>query len=228
MSNLIAALRRCAAGARRSKKHRMRCSRSACSATASRSIRPAIRCTLPATAKSSPSRRRSTQSRSGRTTARRFCCTSASIRLRCGGEGFRCAGRSRARGCAAGDPLLRFDLDLLARAREESDHARSSSPTAIALRSCSAQRDRSVEVGDALIELQPVERLDSRSADRGAAGVTETLTVLHEHGIHARPAALIANFAKGVGRGDHDRRAWPHRQREKRSRVDVAGRSAWR
>jgi phosphocarrier protein FPr/phosphocarrier protein len=111
------------------------------------------------------------------------------------GEGFHALVEAGAK-VRAGDPLLRFDLDFLARRAK-------SLITPIVITNgdrfaiVQTQCNRSVEVGEALIELQPIAAAGQSTATAGAAESTETLTVLHEHGVHARPAALIANFAKG-------------------------------
>src|SRR5690606_16194403 len=54
-----------------------------------------------------------------------------------------------------------------------------------------------VDVGDALFKIVSAESHAAAAASNGA-GQEETLSfaVPLEHGIHARPAALIANFAK--------------------------------
>ena len=111
------------------------------------------------------------------------------------GEGFHALVEAGAK-VRTGDPLLRFDLDFLARRAK-------SLITPIVVTNgdrfsiVRAQRDRSVDVGDALMELRAIATAGQSAATAGAAESTETLTVLHEHGVHARPAALIANFAKG-------------------------------
>lgn len=112
------------------------------------------------------------------------------------GEGFEALASAGAK-VARGQPLLRFDLDLLAR------RARSvitpmvvtnGERYAIERRQC----DRIVEVGDALFELS----LIAGAADVGhyadIGAVSETVTVTHAHGLHARPAALIAHAAKNA------------------------------
>lgn len=93
-----------------------------------------------------------------------------------------------------GQPLLRFDLDALARSAK-------SLITPILV----TNGDRfsvsvpcvgvSVDVGEALFDIVSI--ADSATAP-AASGQQQTLSfaVPLEHGIHARPAALIANFAK--------------------------------
>lgn len=113
------------------------------------------------------------------------------------GEGFdlHVAQGDKVRG---GDKLLSFDLSLLARRAK-------SLMTPIIITNgdqyCVTRSvtDREVQVGDVLLELQAM----ARSADRSVTGpaateISERVVVEHEHGIHARPAALIANYAKGL------------------------------
>ena len=78
----------------------------------------------------------------------------------------------------------------------------------------------SVDVGDPLLELQPATgEAKARRDEAASQEVAERVTIAHDHGIHARPAALIANFAKTVGGGDRDRRARPQaRTRRAQSR----------
>jgi multiphosphoryl transfer protein len=113
-----------------------------------------------------------------------------------GGAGFRALVAPGAQ-VRAGDPLLSFDLDAIARAK--------SLITPIVITNgehfsvVSAEVDRAVEVGDPVLEVRSI-GADAAGPATPAAGreVTERLIVPNEHGIHARPAALIANFAKGL------------------------------
>ena len=95
----------------------------------------------------------------------------------------------------AGDALLSFDLDFLAR------RAKSVlTPVIVTADSaCEIRRrslDRAVEVGEWLMEIVP--RTPAAAATAGASGeraagsASRRLTVGFEHGIHARPAALLA------------------------------------
>ena len=112
-----------------------------------------------------------------------------------GGEGFKVlvtAGASVRRG----DPLLGFDLDVLARRAK-------SLITPIVITNgerfsiANARSGRAVEVGDPLLELQPATgEFRARHDEVASREVSERVTIAHDHGIHARPAALIANFAK--------------------------------
>ena len=95
----------------------------------------------------------------------------------------------------AGDLLVSFDLDLLA------NRARSLVSPVIVTNGdrfsvARARIDRAVAPGDVLFELEPVGTLDVSHRTTGAAAVSETVIVEHAHGIHARPAALIARLAK--------------------------------
>jgi phosphocarrier protein FPr/phosphocarrier protein len=108
------------------------------------------------------------------------------------GEGFEAHVRQGAR-VRAGDALLSFDLDLLAR------RAKSLlTPVIITADSACGIRRRSlgrtVEVGEWLMEIVPrAPAATAGAAAEGAAGsASRRLTVGFEHGIHARPAALLA------------------------------------
>ena len=108
------------------------------------------------------------------------------------GEGFEAHVRQGAR-VRAGDALLSFDLDLLAR------RAKSLlTPIIVTAESgCGIRRrslDRAVAVGEWLMEIAPpVRAAAANAAGAAAAGsASRRLTVLFDHGIHARPAALLA------------------------------------
>lgn len=126
-----------------------------------------------------------------------------------GGQGFQALVQAGER-VKRGQPLLKFDLDVLARGAK-------SLITPILITNgdrfsvAEACVGMSVEVGDALLNVvSAASQADSAS---GAAGQEETLSfaVPLEHGIHARPAALIANFAKAQNHeitvSSHGRRA---------------------
>ena len=114
-----------------------------------------------------------------------------------GGEGFTLLVRKGDR-VHAGDLLLNFDLDLVAR------KARSLITPVIVtnaerFRVTRAHLDRRVASGDVLFELEEC----GAAAPAGAAAlrapvVSEALVVAHAHGIHARPAGLIARVAKSL------------------------------
>jgi multiphosphoryl transfer protein len=124
------------------------------------------------------------------------------------GEGFELHAQQGAQVRVA-DALLTFDLDLLAR------RARSVlTPVIISadggFRIVRRSLDREVAVGDFLMEIA-ADANTSRAAPRasGTATLTRRLQVTFEHGIHARPAALlvrsIRNLAADVRIAAHGR-----------------------
>ena len=126
------------------------------------------------------------------------------------GEGFELHVQQGAQ-VRAGDALLSFDLDLLAR------RAKSVlTPVIISadggFRILRQTVNREVAVGDFLMEIAAVANT-SRAAARAsaAAALTRRLKVTFEHGIHARPAALLVgsvrNLAADVRIAAHAREA---------------------
>lgn len=114
-----------------------------------------------------------------------------------GGQGFMVMVRKGDR-VRAGDALLRFDLDQLARkARSLVTPVIVTNPERF--RVVNPRLDRRVAIGDALFE---VEAVGTQAADTAVGGkavaVSEAVVVEHAHGIHARPAALIARAAKAL------------------------------
>lgn len=123
-----------------------------------------------------------------------------------GGEGFELHVR-QGQHVRAGDPLLSFDIDLLAR------RAKSLLTPVILLEGSGftvgrRSENRELNVGDVLMELVPESAVVQAAASgpgpvsapgaRGAGDVlTRRVTVSLEHGIHARPAALLAGAVKG-------------------------------
>ncbi|HTU68122.1 MAG TPA: glucose PTS transporter subunit IIA, partial [Steroidobacteraceae bacterium] len=111
-----------------------------------------------------------------------------------GGEGFELRVRKGDR-VRAGAPLLTFDLDLLARKA-----ASLVTPVVVTngerFRIARADLDRQVAVGDELLVLEALGVSASGPAVGGTPVVSEAVVVRHAHGIHARPAALIARAAK--------------------------------
>ncbi|HEU4592755.1 MAG TPA: phosphoenolpyruvate--protein phosphotransferase [Steroidobacteraceae bacterium] len=116
------------------------------------------------------------------------------------GEGFEPLVRKGDR-VHAGDLLMRFDLDLLAR------KARSLiTPIIITngerFRISGARLDRRLASGDVLFEVEPLGEAkpggDEASPAAASAVVSEALVITHAHGLHARPAALVARVAKGL------------------------------
>jgi multiphosphoryl transfer protein len=113
------------------------------------------------------------------------------------GEGFQvhAAQGSRVR---AGDALLSFELDFLAR------RARSLLTPVIVtadrgFRILQQTLDRAVAVGDFLMQIGvAADGSAERSAAVPAASLTRRVSVTLGHGIHARPAALLATAVKGL------------------------------
>ena len=115
------------------------------------------------------------------------------------GEGFNVRVRKGDR-VRAGDLLLTFDLDLLAR-RAPSLVTPVIITNADRFRITSANTMRKVVSGEALFEIEQYAAGESGDTERptpGAVVVSESVVVAHAHGIHARPAALIARIAKGL------------------------------
>ena len=112
------------------------------------------------------------------------------------GEGFELhvATGAKVRTC---DRLLTFDLDLLARKA-------TSLVTPVIVTNgdrfeiIAAHTDLEVAAGDVLIELGAIAGAEATQTTAASDRVSETIRVEHEHGIHARPAALIASYAKGL------------------------------
>ena len=97
----------------------------------------------------------------------------------------------------AGDRLLTFDLELLAR------EAKSLMTPVIVTNGdqfeiVSRQSDREIATGDVLLEISPVAAAGAVVVSGTGNSETAQIRVDHEHGIHARPAALIASYARGV------------------------------
>jgi multiphosphoryl transfer protein len=113
-----------------------------------------------------------------------------------GGAGFTLLARPGAQ-VRSGDRLLTFDLDLLARRAP-------SLLTPVIVTADSGFRilrrtlDCAVAVGDLLMEIVPGSSATQASAAPAAPGQVHTrrVTVGFEHGIHARPAALLAASIK--------------------------------
>lgn len=117
------------------------------------------------------------------------------------GEGFKAHVAQGAR-VHAGDALLSFDLDLLAR------RARSLLTPVIVtaergFRVLRQNVDRAVVVGDFLMEIGPATDLTVRASAQSVAAacappLTRRVSVKLGHGIHARPAALLAASVRSV------------------------------
>ncbi len=111
-----------------------------------------------------------------------------------GGEGFDVVVRKGDR-VRAGDLLMRFDLDGVARKAPSL-----MTPVIVTngeqFRISGARLNREVKAGDLLFELEASGESVAAPSATGKAAVSEALVVEHAHGIHARPAALIARLAK--------------------------------
>jgi multiphosphoryl transfer protein len=114
-----------------------------------------------------------------------------------GGEGFEVLVSAGAR-VRSGEPLLNFDLDVLAQRAK-------SLITPIVITNgerfsiANARSGQTVKVGDPLLDLHPTSGEAKARRDAPAQEVSERVILGHDHGIHARPAGLIANLAKTSG-----------------------------
>lgn len=94
---------------------------------------------------------------------------------------------------AAGDPLIRFDLDAIACAAP-------STITPVLLLEAPGfalvrtRDDGAVQVGDAIFALEPRLATEGATTPAGGETVERTITVPLAHGIHARPAARIRDL----------------------------------
>ncbi len=116
------------------------------------------------------------------------------------GEGFEPLTTVGAHVCA-GDPLLRFDLNVLA------ERAKSLITPIIVTNGDQFEIEQSIsnrliKVGDDLLTVRSkpkqdgIQREPSEGQRPSKGQRIERLSIAHEHGLHARPAALIANRAK--------------------------------
>jgi multiphosphoryl transfer protein len=108
---------------------------------------------------------------------------------------------------SAGERLITFDLELIAR------RARSLLTPILVMEGCGFAvlrriENRELAVGDILMEIASTGETGGRGTgeprsgearDEVSAGVVRRVRVALEHGIHARPAAQIVNALKGVG-----------------------------
>jgi Phosphotransferase System HPr (HPr) Family len=108
------------------------------------------------------------------------------------GEGFKALARE-GQSVKAGDPILTADLDLLARKAKSLI-----SPVIIAggenARIFRRTENREVAAGAFLMEIVPLGKRTETVAE--AAAVMAKAVVASEHGLHARPSALVASAAK--------------------------------
>jgi phosphocarrier protein FPr/phosphocarrier protein len=110
------------------------------------------------------------------------------------GEGFRAVARE-GQAVRAGDTILIADLDFLAR------HARSLVTPVIAagtenFRIVKRSESREIAAGALLMEIAPLSV--GPQAGSAAAAISVKAIVTGEHGLHARPSALVATTAKRV------------------------------
>jgi multiphosphoryl transfer protein len=126
-----------------------------------------------------------------------------------GGQGFELHARQGAR-VRAGEPLLSFDLDLLARRAKSlltPVIVTADSGFGIVRRSSGCE----LVVGDFLMEVASQAAEVSAPASSGEATTVRRLKVAFEHGIYTRPAALLAgslrNLAADVRVAAHGREA---------------------
>ena len=113
------------------------------------------------------------------------------------GDGFQPLVAAGAR-VRARDPLLRFDLELLAQ-RAKSLITPLVITNGDRFEIIAPRTGRSVTAGDELLELRALATYTDSLPTPGGAQAIERVTIPHQHGLHARPAALIANCAKQLG-----------------------------
>jgi len=119
--------------------------------------------------------------------------------VKAGGRGFELRVREGAR-VRAGDRLLSFDLDALAR------EAKSLlTPVVVMERAgvniVSRRVNEQLRVGDVLMEIEAGEAASAASAESSGAAASRRLVVGFADGIHARPAALLARSIAGFSAG---------------------------
>ena len=115
-----------------------------------------------------------------------------------GGEGFQALVHEGVR-VTTGQALVRFDLDLLAqRAKSLISPVLITNPDAFAVRR--PVTGRVVQVGEPLFEIEAIAAAASQAkAHAGAETASRAVRVSHPHGLHARPAGLIAAEVKRLG-----------------------------
>ena len=119
--------------------------------------------------------------------------------VQAGGRGFELHVREGAR-VHAGDRLLSFDLDALA-----SEAKSLLTPVVVMERAgvtiVSRRVNDRLRVGDVLMELEAGAAAGAASAGSSGAAASRRLVVSFAHGIHARPAALLARSIAGFSAG---------------------------
>ena len=113
------------------------------------------------------------------------------------GEGFEAHVREGER-VTAGQKLISFDLDLLSlKAKSLLSPVLVTNGEGFAV--TGRQTGREVRVGDPLFEVTPIGVATEASAPSGEAVAHRTVRITHAHGLHARPAGLIAAGVKRLG-----------------------------
>src|SRR5690349_13492120 len=97
----------------------------------------------------------------------------------------------------AGDLLLSFDLDSVAR-RAPSLMTPVIITNGDRFKVSRVRVDRQVKHGDLLFAIEEIGTATAAAAGAATPVVSEAVVVEHAHGIHARPAALIAKVAKSL------------------------------
>lgn len=96
-----------------------------------------------------------------------------------------------------GQPLIRFDLDAVARTVPSlMTPLIVTSGDRFAIRPATTGEGASVALGDALLHLEPRDPADQRMSAPDGARVSRRIRVPLVHGIHARPAARIGDVAR--------------------------------
>ena len=114
-----------------------------------------------------------------------------------GGEGFEVHVQD-GQAVRAGERLISFDLDRLARgAPSVMTPVILTNPEAFAI--TWRRPGGEVAAGEPILELMPLAEVATARDDAGAIQASRRLVVTHAHGLHARPAALIAAEAKRRG-----------------------------
>ena len=114
------------------------------------------------------------------------------------GEGFEAKVREGDR-VTAGQPLIGFDLDLLAlKARSLLSPVLVTNPEGFTV--SGRRTGREVRIGDPLFEVVAIAALgQTPEAEEAEAAACRTVAIRHPHGLHARPAGLIAAEVKRLG-----------------------------
>jgi len=101
----------------------------------------------------------------------------------------------------AGDPLIRFDMDVIAR-RAKSLITPIIVTNGDAFFVTERAEGRPVRVGEPLMILTPMGQVTDAAGD-GGGEARRQVAVTHGHGLHARPAAVLANAAKALAAVTH-------------------------